>query len=197
MSLLKAYKLVSALPSVLLEDCIYFIRTGAGFDLKVTDATASIAHKFNLSTKIKAALTNSTVTGETVVASFAMPVNYLEQDDLLVKLLAQVSATATLTFRLRLGTTGTVADALLGQFATTAAGVANGRVTGNILVDNVGTNQYAAGGNMHLGNGVVGIVAAAFAAVTINPAVANVLTVTVVQSAAQTYTSRFAALIKL
>lgn len=197
MSLLKAYKLVSALPSVLLADCIYFIRTGAGFDLKVTDATASIAHKLNLSTKIKAALTNSIVTGETVVASFAMPVNYLEQDDLLVKLLAQVSATATLTFRLRLGQAGTVADALLGQFATTAAGVVNGRVTGNILVANVGTNQYAAGGNMHLGNGVVGIAAAAFAAVTIDPAVANVLTVTVVQSAAQTYTSRFAALIKL
>ena len=197
MSLLKAYKLVSALPGVLLADCIYFIRTGAGFDLKVTDDTASIAHKLNLSTKINAALTNSTVTGETVVASFAMPVNYLEQDDLLVKLLAQVSATATLTFRLRLGTTGTLADALLGQFSTTAAGVANGRVTGNILVANVGTNQYAVGGNMHLGNGVVGIAAAAFAAVTINPAVANVLTVTVVQSAAQTYTSRFAALIKL
>lgn len=40
-------KIVSALPATLVPDTVYMIRTGAGFDLYVSDATGSVAHKVN------------------------------------------------------------------------------------------------------------------------------------------------------
>jgi hypothetical protein len=43
-------KIVSALPATLAPDTVYMIRTGAGFDLYVSDATGSVAHKVNSAT---------------------------------------------------------------------------------------------------------------------------------------------------
>lgn len=42
-----AYKVVSALPTVLVPDAIYLVRIGNGFDLYCSDATGNIAHPIN------------------------------------------------------------------------------------------------------------------------------------------------------
>ena len=47
MSVLRFAKVVSSLPSTLVPNTVYFVRTGAGFDLRVTDATGSIAYDLN------------------------------------------------------------------------------------------------------------------------------------------------------
>lgn len=47
MSVVRFAKVVSSLPGTLAPDTVYFVRTGAGFDLRVTDATGSIAHELN------------------------------------------------------------------------------------------------------------------------------------------------------
>lgn len=46
----KAHKVVSALPSTLEADTVYFVRTGAGFDLFVSDTTGNIAYAVNADT---------------------------------------------------------------------------------------------------------------------------------------------------
>lgn len=38
---------VLVLPSTLEPDCIYFVRTGTGYDALITDITGGIAHKMN------------------------------------------------------------------------------------------------------------------------------------------------------
>lgn len=43
----KAHKVVSALPDPLEADTIYFVRTGAGFDLFVSDTTGNVAYSVN------------------------------------------------------------------------------------------------------------------------------------------------------
>jgi hypothetical protein len=45
---LRVEKIVGALPGVITANTIYAVRTGAGFDLYVSDSTASIAHALNL-----------------------------------------------------------------------------------------------------------------------------------------------------
>lgn len=41
-------KVIAALPPTLTPDTIYVVRAGAGFDLRVTDATGAVAHALNL-----------------------------------------------------------------------------------------------------------------------------------------------------
>lgn len=40
-------KVISALPATLERDTVYIVRAGVGFDLFVSDATGTIAHKIN------------------------------------------------------------------------------------------------------------------------------------------------------
>lgn len=47
MSLVKFRKEVSTLPAILEADTLYAVRTGAGFDLYISDSTGAIAHKVN------------------------------------------------------------------------------------------------------------------------------------------------------
>jgi hypothetical protein len=44
---LRVYKEIGALPEQLYPDSIYFVRTGTGFELHLTDNTGAIAHKLN------------------------------------------------------------------------------------------------------------------------------------------------------
>ncbi|CAH1044561.1 hypothetical protein [Halomonas sp. TD01] len=43
----RAEKVVSTLPNVLVPDTVYYVRTGEGFDIYVSDATGAVAHKQN------------------------------------------------------------------------------------------------------------------------------------------------------
>ncbi|SMO73935.1 hypothetical protein SAMN06265173_11241 [Thalassovita litoralis] len=47
MATLLAHKVVSSLPGTLVANTIYLVRTGAGFDLYVSDSTGSVAHRVN------------------------------------------------------------------------------------------------------------------------------------------------------
>lgn len=47
-----AYKVVSALPTVLVPNAIYLVRVGNGFDLYCSDATGNIAHPINTITTV-------------------------------------------------------------------------------------------------------------------------------------------------
>lgn len=144
-----------------------------------------------------ATLTNDTVaTTETVVARWSIPANALASgNNLELYLAGQVSSTATLTFRIRFGAAGTIADALLSTFTVSAAGVANAYHFLDALVSVLSSTTATATGASVLAAGVVGNATTAFAAATVNLTVANFLSITLVQSAAQTYTSRAAKLI--
>jgi hypothetical protein len=143
-----------------------------------------------------ATLTNNAVaTTETGVARFAVPANTLEAgDNLNLTLNGDVSSTATLVFRVRMGTTGTISDALLGQFGTSAAGVAGARHYLNAFISILSATTATATGRSQLASSTVGISSATFAAATVNLAVSNFITITLVQSIAQTYTPRAAKL---
>ncbi|MGE4532093.1 hypothetical protein [Halomonas sp.] len=47
MAKFRAEKVVSALPDPLEPDTVYYVRTGDGIDMQVSDATGSVAHKHN------------------------------------------------------------------------------------------------------------------------------------------------------
>jgi len=49
MATLKIHKVVSLLPNPLEPNAIYAVRSGQGFDLYISDATGSVAHKINSS----------------------------------------------------------------------------------------------------------------------------------------------------
>jgi hypothetical protein len=139
-----------------------------------------------------ATLTNNTVaTTETVVSRFTIPAgSFVAGESYNLNQRGQVSGTATLAFRIRMGTTGTISDPLLCTFSTSAAGVANGYHSLDALVSVLSATTAHASGTSQLVNAVVGVTTGAFAPATVNLAVANFLSVTLVQSAAQTYTSR-------
>lgn len=141
-------------------------------------------------------LTNNAVaTTETIVARWGIPANALASgSNLALALAGQVSSTATLTFRIRFGTAGTTADALLATFTVSAAGAANAYHFLQAMVSILSATTATATGTSALAGGVVGNATAAFAAATVNLTVANFLSVSLVQSAAQTYTSRAAKL---
>lgn len=143
-----------------------------------------------------AVLTNNLVaTTETIVARWALPANYLTAGAFLdMEFMGQVSSTATLAFKVRIGTAGTIADALAATFVTSAAGVANAYVSGNINLAVLTATTFTASGEILLANATVGLVPAAFAAATIAPASALFVSFTLVQSIAQTYTSRAASM---
>ena len=143
-----------------------------------------------------ASLTNNTVaTVETVVASWSVPANALAAGDSLnLEAIGQVSSTATLAWKIRMGTTGLITDALLCTFTTSAAGAANAYNHLIALVAILTSTTATANGSTRLAGAEVGMITAAFAAATVNLTVANFITVTLVQSAVQTYTSRAAKL---
>lgn len=43
----RAEKVVVSLPAVLAPDTVYYVRTGDGFDMYVSDATGAAAHPLN------------------------------------------------------------------------------------------------------------------------------------------------------
>lgn len=164
------------------------------------DRDASGAEVNLTPTTVPGALANTTVTGETVVATFSLPANALVAGSLWeVVLLGQVSSTATLTWRVRIGTAGTTADATALTFATTAAGVANAytMVSARLACLTTGTTgTLTASGQAQLASGVVGPATAAYAATSVNTTVALKVTITVTQSTAQTHTTRVGVLAK-
>lgn len=164
--------------------------TSTGVDAGTGDVTIS-AKSFGAVT-----LTNNTVaTTEIIVARWSIPANALASlDNLRADLAGQVSSTATLTFRMRFGTAGTIADALLGTFTVSAAGVANAYHFLDALVAILSATTATAAGTSALAGASVSNATAAFAAATVNLTVANFLSITLVQSVAQTYTSRAAKL---
>lgn len=141
-------------------------------------------------------LANATVaTTETVIASFDVAANYLTAGSVLrLAHAGQVSSTATLIYRVRMGTTGTATDAQLIQMTTSAAGVANQHTSLDLLVAMLTATTATASGDGRLASGRFGPATAAFAAATVNLTVANKITLTVVQSVAQTLTSRIGVL---
>ncbi|MFM9902091.1 MAG: hypothetical protein ACKVOT_13855 [Polaromonas sp.] len=146
-----------------------------------------------------AVLTNNTVaTTETVVARWALPANFLAAGSNLQGAFAgQVSGTATVAFRVRIGTLGTAADALAATFVTSAAGTANQHVFGELLIScfTAGASGTAtAAGVVQFGALNLAVATGGFAAATVNTTAALFVSVTLVQSAAQTYTSRAATL---
>ena len=50
MSKLRLEKVIGDVPGTLAPDCVYAVRAGAGYDLRVSDMTGSVAHKLNLDT---------------------------------------------------------------------------------------------------------------------------------------------------
>lgn len=61
MSVIKFYKEISTLPTTLVANAAYLLRTGTGFDLYVTDSTGSIAYKSN-SVTVEDNLTSTSAT---------------------------------------------------------------------------------------------------------------------------------------
>lgn len=138
---------------------------------------------------------NTVATTETVVVRFPVAANVpAALDNFNLMLAGQVSGTATLTFRIRFGTAGTTADALLCTFTVSAAGVANAYHYLDAMISFLSGTTATATGESMLGAGSVGVATAAFVAATVSLTVANFLTVTLVQSAVQTYTPRAASL---
>lgn len=137
-------------------------------------------------------LTNNTVaTTETVVAKWALPANYLSSGATLSgNFSGQVSSTATLAFKVRIGIAGTTADAIAATFTTSAAGVANQHIFGAILVSALSSTTMTAAGSIAFGTGNLSLVSAAFASIAADLTTALFVTVTLVQSVAQTYVSR-------
>lgn len=141
---------------------------------------------------------NAVATTETVVARWPLAANFLAAGGWLDgKFAGQVNGAATLTFRLRIGAAGTAADALAATFVTSAAGVANQYVFGEFLLTclTAGVSGTAtAAGFVQFGGADLGLVTAAFAAAALNTTTALFVSLTLVQSVAQTYTSRAASL---
>lgn len=163
---------------------------------KVITINAGVQTSKDVGSLASATLTNNAVaTTETIVARFPILANQLAGGDGLdIQLSGQVSSTATLTFRIRFGTAGTTADALLCVFTVSAAGVANAYHFLIAMISILSATTATANGFSQLGGAVVGQLTGAFAAATVNLTVANFISVTLVQSAAQTYTSRAATL---
>jgi len=46
-SVFKIHKVIGSLPASVDPDCLYLVRTGAGFDLYVSDTTGAVAHALN------------------------------------------------------------------------------------------------------------------------------------------------------
>ncbi len=150
---------------------------------------------------IQGTLSNATLITETVIASFALPANHLVAGTMLnLRMLGQVSANATLTYRLRIGPSGVITDPLVASFVASAAGVANAYSSADMLVrclTDGASGTIIAGGQAQLAGAVVGPVTAAFSAATVNTMQPRTLVLTLAQSALQTFTTRAATLGKV
>ncbi|GAA3509940.1 hypothetical protein GCM10022234_00080 [Aeromicrobium panaciterrae] len=151
--------------------------------------------------RISPTLQNGTGTSEVIVAQWDLPTDYLIDDVMYqIAMLADVSSTATLTWRIRCGTAGTTADATIKTFATTGAGAANVLASNDFklscLADGI-SGLLAAAGYAMLGNAIVGPTSGGGAGVAVNTTVPLKLSVTLTQSAAQTTTIRSAVLNRL
>lgn len=147
-----------------------------------------------------ATIANATTTAETVIARWLLPENFFyPRGDLVVEARGQVSGTATLIYRIRVGVNGTTADALAATFTTSAAGVANAHTGVRAMVECLtagATGTVTAGGVANLASASLSNLTAAFAATTVNTTQRLFVSITVQQSAAQTYTTRLAKIVR-
>lgn len=171
---------------------------GKSLDMRASDGVIT---RIGPASSLSATLTNVTLATETIAARFALPAGYLAAGTVLKVLTAgQVSAAATLIYRVRIGTAGTTADPLAITFTTTAAGLANAHTSTDILLSCLtagAAGTCTASGQVQLVSAVVGPATVAFAAATVNTTVATFLSVTIQQSVAQTYVSRTGVLLKV
>jgi hypothetical protein len=168
------------------------------FTLPDLAGTVALSSQIAVQPPASVLTSNTVATTETIVARWALTAGYLTARQMLdLSFMGQVSSTATLTFRVRIGTLGTAADALAATFATSAAGVANAYVYGDIKISVLTSTTVTATGSVQLASASVGLLTAAFAAATIAPASALFISLTLVQSLSQTYTSREAALSRM
>lgn len=169
------------------------IGTGSVLEYYLAGGAATLARR--------ATLTNSTTTTETIVARWLLPENSLSPNVVYEGYVAgQVSSTATLIYRIRIGTAGTTADAVAGTFTTSAAGVRNAHSAVNFLVSalTAGTSGTAtASGIASLAGAARTMATAAFAAATVNTTARLFVSVTVQQSTAQTHTTRIGSLVRV
>ena len=169
------------------------IGTGSVLEYYLAGGAAALARR--------PVLTNATTTTETVIARWQLPENALAANVAYeIKVGGQVSGTATLIYRVRVGTAGTTADAVAGTFTTSAAGVANAHsfveaVLYGLTAGTAGT--CTASGITSLAGAARTMATAAFAAATVNTTQRLFVSVTVQQSAAQTHTTRVGSLLRL
>lgn len=156
--------------------------------------------------KITPTLANATTTTETEVIKFAIPANYFTTELLLdLTFMSTLSSTATLTWKIYCGTLGTKADPLLIAYDPSPASTGTtSHQTGKLLVRCITTGAsgtVTAGGyitnGIDLGDGIGPVQSVTFAPATVNTTIANVITVTVKQSASNTLTMRAANLHKM
>lgn len=168
------------------------------FGLPDASGTLALKSEIVVQPPLSTLSNNAVATTETVVARWPLTAGYLTAAMVLnLSFMGQVSGTATLTFRVRIGTAGTAADTLAATFVTSAAGVANQHVFAELLIACLtagATGTATAAGAVQFGAASLALVTAAFAAAAVNTTAALFVSVTLVQSAAQTYTSRAAAL---
>ena len=150
--------------------------------------------------RILPTLANATTTSETVVAQWTIPGGTFTAGQLArLTVLAQLSSTATLTWRIRMGAAGTTADALVIAFQT---GPASTGTNSHIMFEGIvycitagSSGTISAGGfasnGIDLGDGV-GPASGAFAPATVDTTVSRILSVTCQQSAANTLTTHAA-----
>lgn len=145
-----------------------------------------------------ATLSNATGTGETVIAQWSLSAGFLAAGrNLRMSAFGQVSSTAALTYRIRIGAAGTTSDALVATFATTGAGASNDWTTLDAMIACLTTGvsgTATAAGRATLASAMVGIATAAYSAATIDTTAALYVSLTVQQSSAQTHTTRAAML---
>lgn len=145
-------------------------------------------------------LVNGTGTSEIAIASWTLPAGSVVANQLAqILYFGQVSSTATLTYRIRIGPAATAiaSRALAAVFTTSAAGAANTHTSGDVFLSflTIGSSgTCTASGSFMLGTATLPPTIAAFAAATVDTTVDNVVSVSVVQSASQTLTTRGASL---
>lgn len=150
-------------------------------------------------TGINATLTPTGGTTETVVASWALPANFLANGSLCsILMAAQVTGTANVTVRVRIGPLGTTADPLALQWATSGAGGANQHLILDAQLAMTSATQAWASGRAGLNNATIAALAGAFAPATVDPTVPLRVSVTIVLSAANpVWSPRYAVLDKI
>ena len=114
--------------------------------------------------------------------------------------MGRVSSTVTLAWRVRIGTAGTTADPLVITFTTSGAGAANAhsRVKAMIACLTAGAAGAVVGnGQAQLASAVVGKATGVVADTVVNTTVALKVSVSVIQSVAQTYTTQVGVLRKI